>query len=176
MPSFTYKTSPKYRNVVGALGATIGTSTGGYTVATQSVPSGEVLVAIKNLSVKNAVAYPTFTAVQTATTHYVTGQVLTVTVTPSKAVAVSGLPTIALAIPTGTKQAVFNRATSTSTSLNFDYTFVVGDVAASAIPIAGAIVSQAGYSITMAVDASGSSEIVPTTTFTALVSSGVTVN
>ncbi len=110
-------------------------------------------------------------------THYVTAETFTLTVTANKAIAITGLPTVALTNGAFTRQATYNPITSTTTVLKFDYTFVSADVAAASIPIANLIVPQSGYGITMAID-SVSSEIVPDAnlTYTAIADSGVTVN
>jgi hypothetical protein len=176
MSLWSYKKAPPYFNKIAA---TPVVSTAGWKVATAAAGTrfGEVLVAIKGLTTKNAVAYPTFTITQTTTKHYVTGETITLVVTASSAVAVSGLPTIDLVIPSGTKQAVFDPTTSTSTVLNFKYTFVAGDIAGSQITIANTVVPQAGYSVTMPIDAVSSEKIPDANlTYTAITNSGVTVN
>lgn len=176
MSLFSYKKAPAYVNKVAA---TVTASAAGWKVDTAAAGTrfGEVLVAIKNLAVKNAVAYPTFVMTQPTTTNYVTGQVITLVVTASKAIAVSGLPTIAMTVGATVRQATFDPLTSTSTVLNFKYTVVAGDVDADGVVIAAAIVPAAGYGITMPIDAV-SSEIIPDASlvYTPIASSGITVN
>lgn len=60
---------------------------------------------------------------------YVTGDILTVTVTASEAVVVDGKPTIALTINATNRVATYDGSASTGTSLVFKYTVVAGDVA-----------------------------------------------
>lgn len=176
MSLWSYKKAPPYFNKVAA---TPTASAAGWKVTTAAAGTrfGEVLVCIKNLATKNAVAYPTFVMTQPTTTHYVTGQVVTLVVTASKAIAVSGLPTISMTVGTTTRQAVFDPATSTTTVLNFKYTFVADDIDADGVAIAAAIVPAAGYGITMPIDAV-SSEIIPDASlvYAPIVSSGITVN
>ena len=148
------------------------------TAAAAGTRYGEIIVAMKNLLVKNtAAAYPTFTATQPSTTHYTTGQKFTHVVVPSKNVFVSGLPTVQLTVGANTRQAVYNPATSTPLSLKFDYTIVSGDFAGTSVVIASTIVRQTGYGITIAVDAV-SSESVPAANlvYSPIANSNVTVN
>lgn len=176
MSLFGYIKVPRFRAKV-ALTPTA--SNAGWKVANVNAGTrfGEVLVAIKGLTAKNAVAVPTFVMTQTSTVHYVTAGVLTLIVTASKAVNCTGAATIALTIGAFTRQAVFNATTSTSTVLRFDYTFVAADVAASSIPIAGAIKPEPGTGITMVIDANSSERLADAVlTFTPLAASNVTVN
>jgi hypothetical protein len=76
------------------------------------------------------VAQPTSTVTNlTGGVTFVTGNVLKITVTASEEVTVDGLPQIALTINSTTRQAIFDPALSTATSLVFKYTIVAGDVA-----------------------------------------------
>lgn len=176
MSLYSYKKIPQYFNKV-VLTPVV--SAAGWKVAAAAAGTrlGEVLVCIKGLTTKNAVAYPTFVMSQPATVHYTTGQVLTLTVTASKAVQSTGATTINLDINGTNRSAVFNPVTSTDTVLKFDYTFVAGDVAVSSIVIAAAMVPEAGHGVTMAIDTE-SSEIVPDASliYTPIATSNVTVN
>lgn len=60
---------------------------------------------------------------------FVTGNVMKITVAATESVTVDGLPQIALTINAATKQAVYDPALSTDTSLVFKYTVVSADVA-----------------------------------------------
>jgi hypothetical protein len=177
MSLFDYKRVPRYRNKV-AKTPTADAAGWKVTSAAAGTRHGEILVAIKGLDTKNAVATPTFTPVQPATTHFVTGQVFTYSVTASSAVTVSGTPTVALTIGGLTRQALYNKVTSTNILLKFDYTFVAGDVAPStSIVIAGAIVPEKGYGITMPINANASAKLPDSSlTYTALANSTTTVN
>lgn len=99
-------------------------------------PSGEVLVAIRALTTKNgdvadAAVVPTFTAAvsYSGTLNTVTGDIVTVTLTASEPVAVSGTPTIDLVIGANTRQLTYDSINSTDTSLVFTYEVVAGDSA-----------------------------------------------
>lgn len=179
MSLFSYVKKPLYKN---KKPLTPVATKAGWAVhpAASGTRYGEVVVAIKNLLVKQtSIVFPTFTAAQTPTVHLVTGGVLNITVASSVAVKVSGVPTIALTIGTGTGVASYNAASSTPTSLVFTYTVLAGDYAATQITIANTIVEKAGYSITVAVPAQPIlSEKVPVAslTFVAITASGVTVN
>lgn len=74
---------------------------------------------------------PTFTAAVTysGTLNTVTGDIITVTLTASEPVAVSGTPTIALTIAGVARTLTYDALTSTSTSLVFKYTVQAGDTA-----------------------------------------------
>lgn len=176
MSLWSYKKAPNYTNKVAA---TPTATAAGWKVTTAAAGTrfGEVLVAIKGLATKTAVTYPTFAATQPATVHYTTGQTFTLTVTASKAIAVSGIPTIAMTIGAFTRRLQFNPTTSTATVLKFDYVVVAGDVAGTSVPIANFIVPQSGYGVTMPIDAV-SSEIIPdaSLTFPAIANSNVTFN
>lgn len=176
MSLWGYKKTPPYFNKV-ALTPTASDAGWKVTAAAAGTRFGEVLVAIKGLTTKNAVANPTFVMTQTSTTHYTTGQVITLIVTASKAVAVSGTPTISMTIGAFTRKALFNSTTSSTTVLRFDYTFVAGDVAASSVPIAGAIVPEPGTGITMVIDSNSSEKLADAVlVYTPLADSHVTVN
>lgn len=98
--------------------------------------TGELLVAITALTTKkaDAVVIPTFgTLAVPADGTYTAGQVLTFTLTPSEGVDVVGTPWIAVTIGTEVRQAMFDRAASTATSLKFSYTVVAGEVDANGI-------------------------------------------
>ncbi len=99
-------------------------------------PTGEVIVAIGALNVKSgdvadAANAPTFTAEVTysGTSAMVTGDVMTVTLTPSEPVTVSGIPEIGLTIGANTRALVYDAGLSTTTSLVFKYTVVANDAA-----------------------------------------------
>lgn len=176
MSLWSYKKLPPYFNRVHLVPTA---SKAGWKVNSASAGTryGEVLVAIKNLLVKNSAPYPTFAATQPATAHYVTGQTFTLVVVPSVAVGVSGLPSVALTIGAFTRQAVYNPLTSTPTALHFDYTFVTADVDMIPILIAHNIVPVAGYGVTFNVSGLNS-EIIPDIDliFPVISNSGVTVN
>ena len=93
----------------------------------------EVLVACRNLAAVNtdAAVAPTYTAAvsYSALAHMVTNDVLTVTLTASEAVEVLGAPKITVTINGTARQASYDQASSTSTSLVFKYTVVAGDIA-----------------------------------------------
>lgn len=99
-------------------------------------PNGEVLVAIRALTTKNgdvadAAIVPTFTAAvsYSGTLNTVTGDIITVTLTASEDVAVSGTPTIDLTIGALTRQLSYSSGDSDATHLVFNYTVVAEDVA-----------------------------------------------
>lgn len=145
----------------------------------------EVIVAINNLANKilsnsDAIAVPTFTAAATysALAHAVTGDVITVTLTASESVSVSGTPFINLTIGANTRRASYTSVGSTSTSLQFTYTVVAGDVA-----LAGAVTSAATATLTNAnagigdvLAATNTVRWIPTITFTAPTTSTISVN
>jgi len=139
-------------------------------------PTGEVLVAISSLSVKNTdvTTVPTFTAIATysGTSAMITGDVLTVTLTSSEPVKVNGTPEIGLTIGVNTRALVFNPALSTNTSLVFDYTIVAGDTAvATGVSVAALTTGGSVYDI---ID--GGALIAASVTYVAPNVSTVTVN
>jgi hypothetical protein len=89
----------------------------------------------------NALAAP-------ANGSYKAGQVLRFTATLSEAVAVAGVPTLPLVIGTTARQASYVAASSTPTSLVFEYTVQAGETDANGIAMTGrAIVLPTGASI-----------------------------
>lgn len=110
---------------------------GAITVAGSVTPSGmiyscvEILVAIGGLVTlyADALITPTFTSAisYSGTSTVVTGNVITVTITASEPVQVTGTPTIALTVGSATDFMTYNVTTSTSTSLVFNYTVLAGD-------------------------------------------------
>jgi hypothetical protein len=93
----------------------------------------ELLWFLKNLNTKraDAVVLPTFSAAvgYSGTAAMVTGDVLTITVTASEPVHVKASSFIAVDIDTDTVSAMYDGATSTSTSLKFKYTIEASDLA-----------------------------------------------
>ena len=93
--------------------------------------SSEVLVAIGGLDTLYADASltPIFSAVisYSGTSTVVTGNTITVTITSSEPVVVTGNPFITLTIGSSTNFMTYNVASSTSTSLVFTYQVVAGD-------------------------------------------------
>lgn len=93
----------------------------------------EVVVAIGDLGIvsADALTVPTYTAAisYSALAAMVTGDVFTVTLTASEPVEVQGAPKISVTINGTVRQATYDQATSTDTSLKFKYTLVAGDVA-----------------------------------------------
>jgi len=75
---------------------------------------------------------------------FVTGNVLTITVTASEPVVVDGVPTLVLAINGTNRNALYVAADSTSTSLVFKYTVVAGDVATAGQFTIGTSMAAAG--------------------------------
>jgi hypothetical protein len=164
----------------------VATNPGTATVFGTSTPSAsvfksvEVIVALRQLDVINADALvvPTFTAAFTysALAHAVTGNTLTVTVTPSEPVAVSGAPVVALTIGANTRSMTYVPASSTSTSLVFTYTVIAGDVATTTqVTTAAAITGTTTFGdilINGSVQPIASSAL----TFTAPVTSTISVN
>jgi hypothetical protein len=156
------------------------------TVTTQGTcQMAEVIVAINNLQNKilansDAIAVPTFTAAATysALAHAVTGDVLTVTLTASEPVTVSGTPFINVTIGANTRRFSYTSVGSTSTSLKFTYTVVAGDVA-----IGGGVVSAASATLTNVnagigdiLAATNAVRWMGTVTFTAPVMTTISVN
>jgi len=139
-------------------------------------PTGEVLVAISSLNVKNSdvITVPTFTALATysGTSTMVTGDVLTVTLTASEPVKVDGTPAISLVVGGNNRELVFNPTLSTSTSLVFEYTIVAGDSAIAGQVTIGA--STAGGSVYDIIQ--GGALIAASVTFVAPDTSTSTVN
>lgn len=98
----------------------------------------EVIVAIGGLDVLYAdlIVLPTFTAVASysGAAHMVTGDILTVTLTASEAVAFQNItatsyPYVNVVIGTNTRPVYYSTSLSTPTSLVFKYTVIAGDVA-----------------------------------------------
>lgn len=115
-------------------------------------PTGEVLVAISSLSIKNsdAIVAPIFTAAvsYSGTSSMVTGDVITVTLTSSEPVSVNGVPKIALTIGDNTRELVYDGGQSTDTSLVFTYTITASDSAiASGVIISGVTTGGSVYDI-----------------------------
>jgi hypothetical protein len=76
------------------------------------------------------VAQPTTTVTNlVGNITFVTGDVMLVTVTASEAVTIDGIPKLVLTFDATERNAFFDAATSTSTSLKFKYTVVAEDVA-----------------------------------------------
>lgn len=114
----------------------------------------EVIHAIKGLSTRitDKLTAPTFTLSLPAAATYGPTQVnkvLTFTLAASEAVNVTGLPYILVTFFGGseTHQAVYNPATSTSTSLKFDYTVVTGDTNGQIAAVANSLVFPTGSSV-----------------------------
>lgn len=106
---------------------------GAVTVQGKVYKAVEVIVAIRDLAATyaDAAVVPTFTAAITysGTLNTVTGDVITVTLTASEAVEVTGTPVITLTIAGVSRNLTYDAATSTGTSLKFKYTVVAGDAA-----------------------------------------------
>ncbi len=114
-------------------------NSGSFTASGKAQQRGEIVAAIRGLDIVNAdlIVPPTFTA----TTSPVSGSlsvaasgIISVTVTPSEPVYVDvsqGIPYVALTIGSNTRYAVFDPASSTSTSLVFKYQVVTGDIGGS---------------------------------------------
>ena len=101
----------------------------------------EVVVAIGELLAKktDVGVVPTFSLALPSNKNYLTGEVLSFTVTPSEAVVVEGTPTIALTIGSTARSAVYDAAASTGTSMVFKYTVVAADLDTDGITVANTI-------------------------------------
>lgn len=101
-------------------------------------PTGEVLVAIGNLDTKNtdAAAAPTWTLTLMANGNYVTDDPMVLELVPSENVFVYGTPFIPVTIGATVRNFEYDPATSTPSSLKFNYTVVAGDVDADGITVA----------------------------------------
>lgn len=138
----------------------------------------EVLVALSELLSKelDVLTVPTFTLAVPADGHYVTGQVLSFTVTASEAVLVENTPFINVTIGSTIRKATYDAASSTDTSLVFKYTVVAGDVDADGIVVATAI-SLNGGKVKDKILASGGVVDAASLAFTNTpVTTGITVN
>jgi hypothetical protein len=103
--------------------------------------TNELLVAIGGLDTKNtdANSVPTFTLAVPANATYTLGQSLIFTVTVSEAVEVAGTPALSVTIGSTVRLAVFDPATSTTTSLKFVYVIVAGDIDGNGIVVANTV-------------------------------------
>lgn len=112
---------------------TTGSNLGAASVQGKVFKAVEVVAAISSLDTvyADAIVAPGFTAAVTysGTSAMITGDILTVTVSSTEEVVVGGSPKIAVTIGANTRQAAFDQASSTTTSLVFKYTIVAGDVA-----------------------------------------------
>lgn len=139
MSQWTLETAPKHAPTATA-------TTRGWENA-----SGEVLVAIGNLLAKqtDSAAVPTFgTAAFSAAATYslATFDVITITLTANEPVIVTGSPTIALTLFGGAvRAATYNSATSTDTSLKFDYTLTALDPTGAVVSTGTATASGSIY-------------------------------
>lgn len=138
-------------------------------------PTGEVLVALGNLQAINtdALVVPTFTAAvaYSGTSSMVTGDVITVTITASEDISVSGTPHIALTIGVNTRQLTLD--STTHNTAVFKYTIVAGDAAtAGNVSVAGTVTG--GYVSDVLPE--GKEKPVASVTFSAPDTSTTTVN
>jgi hypothetical protein len=78
---------------------------------------------------------------------YRVGQALRFTATTSESVIVSGVPTLPLAIGSTIRQAAYDAAASTPTSVVFSYTIQPGDTDTNGIAVGKAIVTASGVSV-----------------------------
>lgn len=147
--------------------------------------TGEVLVAIANLNTKrtDANVVPTFTLAVPSNATYLTGQVLTFTVTPSEAVTVTGAPYIVVTIGAAVVNAVYDAATSTTTSLKFKYAVVAGNVDADGIAVQNRITlneptsgKTKGKVVDIVTGTSGEAVASASLTFTVPSTTGILVN
>lgn len=139
----------------------------------------EVLVGLSELLTKktDSTTVPTFTIAVPADGNYVTGAVLTFTVTASEAVTVVNTPRIALTIGANTRQALYSAADSTETSLVFKYTIVAGDLDTDGIAVASAMnLNTTGKVKDKIIGGSEVEVAVGSLTFTPPSTAGVTVN
>lgn len=139
----------------------------------------EVVVALGQLLTKkgDAAVVPTFTLAVPADGDYDTGAVLTFTVTPSEAVEVVGLPTIAVTIGSTVRLAVYDPVNSTSTSLLFKYTVVAGDLDSNGIAVANTITLGTTDEIGDLVVGGGDVNVPALSlTFTVPTTTGITIN
>lgn len=137
-------------------------------------PTGEVLVACRGLDTKNtdAASAPTFTAAiaYSGTAAMVTDDIVTITITSTEAVKVSSIAYVVFNIDTDARQAVFDPATSTGTSLKFKYTIDETDSAtAGQVSVGTTIVGTVS-------DLVGDSTVPVAVTFVAPNTSTATVN
>ena len=98
------------------------------------------------------------TVVGPAAGLYRAGQALRFTATTSESVIVSGIPTLPLVIGSTTRQAAYDAAASTPTSLVFSYTLQSGDTDTNGIAVGKALVTASGVSIQ---DAAGNRLLAP---------------
>lgn len=162
MSGWTYSKAPSYHQTA------VATKKGWSDPVT-----GEVLVAIGNLDQKKIIAgvVPTYTLTVPASKTYATGDLIAFVVTPAEAVNVGGTPVIALTIGSKSTNLVYNPASSTPTSLSFEYTVVSGDAAPSGVVVDNKItlttVGKGKSAITDRITGGGGEPIDPTTlTFT----------
>ena len=99
---------------------------------------------------------------------YTTNAVLTFTAALSEAVTVTGAPTLSIAVGTATRQATYDAAASTATSLVFNYTVLTGDATATGITVNSISLGAATVR-----DAAGNDANL---TFTAVSLAGIVVN
>lgn len=108
---------------------------------------------------------------------YVTGDILTVTVTATEAVVVDGRPTIAVTINAANRVATYDGSASTGTSLVFKYTIVAGDVATAGQVTLGTSMHTATSNIGDALPNGGSRPLTSgQKVFPAVTTTAVTVN
>lgn len=155
------------------------------TVAAQAsvYVEAEVLVAIGQLDqlFADASILATFTAAisYSGTLNTVTGGIITVTVTSSEPVIITGTPTITLSINGVVRTMIYNAATSTTTSLIFAYVVVAADKAiAGQVVVGSSITGQLGIGdiLTPVGTVSGALNPIASTAFTPPVTSSTTVN
>ena len=98
------------------------------------------------------------TVVGPAAGLYRAGQALRFTATTSERVVVKGVPTLPLVIGSTTRQAAYDAAASTPTSLVFSYTLQSGDTDTNGIAVGKALVTASGVSVQ---DAAGNRLLAP---------------